>query len=238
MIVNLSMVHYYITITVTQTTHGLRHGVCRNGSDAEVFCWRQGKQEQLTVPLPSWSTQSSRSIFEIGTSFHMSRAFNITNLQSKWLQESLDTNFPEPGIMEVWITGPSTYFIYQKVHRLLSAIVPSTCSHIRGRNLVRKCSCFAGHVMRKPLTWYPYMLSFFSGFPLIFHSRCQQQSPRSGMIWICPISTSDIPRSCIDDIQCTFHLSSCCCSWHNSFLLLSQVMQLLDGWWMEMWSMV
>ena len=80
-----------------------------------------------------------------------------------------------------------------------------------------------------------------SGSPLIFHSRYQQQSPPSGKtidIWIYPISTSDIPRSCIDDTQCTFHSSLRCCSWHNSFLLLSQVIQLLDGWWMVMWSMI
>ena len=32
-----------------QTTHGLRHWVCRNRSDAKIFCWRKGKQEQLTV---------------------------------------------------------------------------------------------------------------------------------------------------------------------------------------------
>ena len=237
MIINLSMVHYYTSITVTQTTHGLRHGVCRNGSDAEVFCWRQGKQEQLTVPLPSWSTQSLRSVFEIGILFHMSRTSNITNLQFKWLQEFLDTHFPETGIMEVWITGPSTYFIYQKLHRLLSSTVPSTCLPIRGLNLVRKCSCFAGHVMRKPLTWYPYMLSFCSGFPLVFHSRCQQQSPRSGKtinIWICPISTSDIPRFCIDDIQCIFHSSSSFCSSYSSSSCYHQ----WCGWWMAMWSKI
>ena len=84
---------------------GLRHWACRNRSDAEVFFWRQvfywrqGKQEQLTVPSLSWSTQSSRSIFEIGTLFHMSRTSNIANLQSKWLQEFLDIHFPEAGII-------------------------------------------------------------------------------------------------------------------------------------------
>ena len=136
---------YYI-LQFIQTTDGLQHGVCRNGSDTE-FCWRQGKQEQLTVPLPSWSTQSSRPIFEIGILFHMSRTSNVKNLQFKWLQEFLDINFLRLGSSEVGITRPRTYFIYQKLHRL----VPSTRSPIRGRNLVRKGSCFAGHVMRNPL---------------------------------------------------------------------------------------
>jgi len=49
--------------------------------------------------------------------------------------------------IEVGLTRPSTYFIYQKIHRL----VPSTCSPIRGHNLVWKGSCFAGHMMRNPL---------------------------------------------------------------------------------------
>ena len=77
----------------------------------------------------------------------MPRTFNIANLQFKWLQELLDTYFLETGIIKVGITGPSTYFIYQKLHRL----VPSTGSPTRGRNLVRKGSRFAGHVMRNPL---------------------------------------------------------------------------------------
>ena len=115
--------------------------MCRNGSDTEIFCWRQGKQEQLTVPLLSWSTQSSRSIFEIGI-----LTSNIANLQFKWLQEFFDIYFPEAGI-----TGPSTYFDYQKLHRLHSLIVPLTRSPIGGCNLVRKGSCFAGHVMRNLL---------------------------------------------------------------------------------------
>ena len=39
----------------------------------------------------------------------MSRTSNIANLQFKWLQEFLDINFPDAGIIEVGITGPSTY---------------------------------------------------------------------------------------------------------------------------------
>ena len=68
----------------------------------------------------------------------------------------------------------------------------------------------------------------------LFHSRCQQHWPRfreTTSISTYPISTSDILRSCVY-IQCTFHLSSNCCSWHNSFLLLSrvvQVMRVMDG---------
>ena len=118
--------------------------------------------------------------------------------------------------IEVEITGPSTYFIYQKLYRLLSSTVLSTCLPIRGLNLVRKYSCFAGHMIRKPLTWYQYMHSFCSGSPLIFHSRCQKHSPwswKTKNICICFISTSDIP--CID-IQCIFHPSSNFCSWYNS----------------------
>jgi len=68
------------------------------------------------------------------------------------------------------------------------------------------------------LTWYLYMRSFCSGSPLIFHSRYQQYSPWSGKttnIWICPISTSDIPSPCIN-IKCTFHSRSSFCSSHNS----------------------
>ena len=81
----------------------------------------------------------------------MSRTFNIANLQFKWLQEFLDIHFLETGIIEVGITGPSTYFIYQKLHRLLSLIVPSTYSPVSSRNLMRKGSCFGGHVMRNLL---------------------------------------------------------------------------------------
>ena len=110
-IVNLSMVHYWYIITLPllwhdcilssvgllpwcsasadfhriiqfiQTTDGLWHWVCKNGSDTKMCCWRQKKQEQLTVPSLSWSIQSSRSIFEIGILFHMLRTSNITNLQ-------------------------------------------------------------------------------------------------------------------------------------------------------------
>ena len=138
---------FHRVLQFMQTAHGLRHWVCRNRSDAEIFCWTQEKQEQLTVLSLSWSTQSSRSMFEIGTLFHMSRTSNIANLQFKWLQELIDIHFPETGIIAVGITGPSTYFDYQKLHRL----VPSTRSPIRGRNSMWKGSCFAGHVMRNPL---------------------------------------------------------------------------------------
>ena len=81
----------------------------------------------------------------------MSRTFNIANLQFKWLQEFINTHFLETGIIEVGITGPNTYFIYQKLHRPLSSIVPSTYSPVRSRNLMRKGSRFGGHVMRNLL---------------------------------------------------------------------------------------
>ena len=100
---------------------------------------------------------------------------------------------PRLGLSKIGITRPSTYFIYQKLYRLHSSIVLLTCSPIRDHNLVWKGSCHAGHVMRNPLTWYPYMHSFCSGSSLIFHSRCQQHLPWSGKnknIWICPTSTS------------------------------------------------
>jgi len=90
---------FHRVLQFIQTAHGLQHWACRNRNDAEVFCWRQGKQEQLTVPSLSWSTQSSRSIFKIGILFHMSRTSNIKNLQFKWLQEFIDIDFPEAGII-------------------------------------------------------------------------------------------------------------------------------------------
>jgi len=74
--------------------------------------------------------------------------------------------------------------------------------------------------LRLTLSWMSVHCVMFdcSGSPLIFHSRYQQQSPLSGKtidIWIYPISTSDIPRSCID-IQCIFHSSSSFCNSYNS----------------------
>ena len=99
MMFDLGLLSFTAFLQFIKTTHGLRHWVCGNRSDAKIFCWRQGKQEQLTVPSLSWSTQSSRSIFEIGILFYMSRTSNIANLQNKWLQEFLDIHFPEAGII-------------------------------------------------------------------------------------------------------------------------------------------
>ena len=75
------------------------------------------------------------------------------------------------------------------------------------------------------------MCSFWSASLLVSHSRCQQHWPRfrkTTNIWICPISTSDIP--CID-IQCNpmylppelelLRLT-------QFYLLLSPVMRLVD----------
>ena len=98
---------------------------------------------------------------------------------------------------------------------------------------MRKCSCFAGHVIRKPLTWYRYMCSFCSGSPLIFHSRCQKHSPwswKTKNICICPISTSDIPYI---DIQYIFHPSSNFCSWYNSTSYITS--DGTDGWQCDPW---
>jgi len=64
---------FYCILQFIQTAHGLWYWVCRNRSNTEIFCWRQGKQEQLTVPSLFWSTQSLRSIFKIGILFHMLR---------------------------------------------------------------------------------------------------------------------------------------------------------------------
>ena len=169
----------------------------------------------------------------------MYRTSNIANLQFKWLQELLDIDFPEAGIMEVGITGPSTYFIYQKLHRLLSSIVPLTCSPIRGCNLVRKCSRFGG--INPLVSNYQLSTRMCAHFVLAppWFSRCQKHSPRSGKttnIWISPISISDIPRSCID-AQCIFHSRSSCCGWYNSSSCYHQWCKWC-GWWMAMWSMV
>ena len=118
---------------------------------------------------------------------------------------ALVIHFTMTGIVEVWTTGPSTCFINHKLYRLLFSIVLSTCSPISGWNLVWKRSRSGGHswcdkksACEWLLTWYLYIRSFCSGSPLVFHSRCKQHSPQSGKttnIWICPMSTSDIPCS-------------------------------------------
>jgi len=77
----------------------------------------------------------------------MSRTFNIANLQFKWFQKFIDIHFLETGIIEVGITGPSIYFIYQKLHRPLSSIVPLTYLPVKSWNLMQKASRSAGHVM-------------------------------------------------------------------------------------------
>ena len=92
-----------------------------------------------------------RSIFEIGILFHMLKIFNITNLQFKWLQQFLNIDFLKTGIIEVGITSPSIYFIYQKLYILLPLIVLLTCSPIKDYNLVWKDSYFSGNVMKNML---------------------------------------------------------------------------------------
>ena len=203
----------------------------------KFFCWRQGKQEQLTVPSLSWSTQSSRSIFEIGTLFHMSRTSNIANMQFKWLQEFIDIDFPEAGIIRsrdhqaqhiFWLPEtPQTSFLNCPIDLLI--------------HLVWKGSRFGGHVTRNPLVSnHQLSTRMCAHFVLVppWFSRCQKHSPRSGKtanIWICPISISDIPRSCIDT-QCIFHSRSSCCGWYNSSSCYHQWCKWFD-WWMEMWYM-
>ena len=139
----------------------------------------------------------------------MSRTSNIANLQNKWLQEFIDIDFPEAGI----IRGRD----HRAQHIFYLPETPQICpidSHTHQGSpfsVKRFLFCRAydeESAFDYPLTWYPYMRLFCSGSPLIFHSRYQQHSPWSGKtknICICPISTSDIP--CID-IQCIFHPSS------------------------------
>ena len=71
----------------------------------------------------------------------MSRTSNIANLQFKWLQEFIYTHFPETGIIEVGITGPSTYSIYQKL-----------CSDIL-REIETEVKNTSGHNMDKGILW-------------------------------------------------------------------------------------
>ena len=150
----------------------------------------------------------------MGILFHTSRTFNIANLQFKWLQELLDIHFPEAGI----IRGRD----HRAQHIFYLPETTQTCpidwlthqgSQFNAKRFLFCRTCDEESSCEYPLTWYPYMRSFCSGSPLIFHSRCQQHLPRSETttnIWICPISTSDIPSTCID-IQCIFHSSSNFC---------------------------
>ena len=182
--------------------------------------------------------EALRSIFEMGTLFHMSRTFNIVNLQFKWLQELLDIDFPKAGIIQ------GRY--HQAQHIFYLPEIPQTCpidwlTHQGSQFSVKRIlfcrACNEESTCEWPLTWYRYMCSFCSGSPLISHSRYQQHSPWSGKttnIWICPISTSDIP--CID-IQYIFHPSSNFFGWHNSTSYYHQGCKWW-GWWMAMWSMV
>ena len=179
MMFDLGLLSFTAFLQFIKTTHGLRHWVCGNRSDAKIFCWRQGKQEQLTVPSLSWSTQSSRSIFEIGILFYMSRTSNIANLQNKWLQEFLDIHFPEAGIIRgrdhwaqhvFWLPGtPQTSLLNCPIDLLT--------------HLVWKCSRFGGHVMRNPLVSNHHLsIRMGAHFVLVppWFSRCQKHSPRSG----------------------------------------------------------
>ena len=98
----------------------------------------------MTVP---WNTPSSGSILEIGIVFHMSRTFNIANLQFKWLQEFLDIHFLETGI----IRGRD----HQAQHIFYLPETPQTpflnCPIDLLTHLVWKGSRFGGHVMRNLL---------------------------------------------------------------------------------------
>ena len=153
----------------------------------------------------------------------MSGTFNIANLQFKWLQEFLDIHFPEAGIIRgrdhqaqhifYLLETPQTPFLNCPID-----LFACQESEFNAKRFPLWRACDEESACEYPLTLDPYMGSFCSGSPLIFHSRYQQHSPRSEKttnIWICFISTSDIPSTCID-IQCTFHSSSNFCSSYNS----------------------
>ena len=192
-----SLLPYYILQSI-QAANSLWHPVCRSERDTEMFRQGQGKPEQLTLPLPPWSTQSSWSIFEYAHYFILV-VFWIDD-SSGWIGYSFPQGWCHRGISRI--------NAFEKFCRFLSSMVPSTCSPISGRNLAWKGSRFGGHpwwdeesACEWPSTWCLYMSSFWSASPLVSHSRCQQHWPRfreTTNTWICPIFTSDIPSSCIN----------------------------------------
>ena len=86
---------YYI-LQSTQVTNSLWHPVCRNGRDTEMFLRGQGKPEQLTLPLPPWSTQSLWSIFNYAHYFILV-VFQIDD-SSGWIGYSFPQGWCHRGI--------------------------------------------------------------------------------------------------------------------------------------------
>ena len=125
----------------------------------------EDKRSKSNWPYP-WSTQSSRSIFKYVPVLRIiSSVINLYFCKSMIQVAALATHFPKTR------TRSSTYFINNKLCRLISPIVLLTCSPISGRDLVWNFSCFGRYVMRNPLvsdgrsTWCLYMHSFCSVSP-------------------------------------------------------------------------
>ena len=166
----------------------------------------------------------------------MLKIFNITNLQFKWLQQFLNIDFLKTGIIEVGITSPSIYFIYQKLYILLPLIVLLTCSPIKDYNLVWKDSYFSGNVIKNMLVSIHWLGTCICAYFVLV------------LPWFSILDTSNTHLS-LERLQTSGYVLSPHLHWHliylplkpkllqftqfffltKFFLLLSLVIQLIDG---------
>jgi len=208
--------------------------MCGNSRDAEMFCWRQGKPEQLTLPSPPWN---SRSIFEY---VHYFICWKLANPWFKWLYSLLisprlgSSKYGSLGPVHALLTRNSANSFSQLVYQLAhQSVVTIQCENVLA--LGGHPWCDEELACEWPSTWYLRMRSFCSGSPWFFHSSCQQHSPLSGKTtksFIYPIFTSDIPSSCIY-IQCTFYLSLSFCS--RYIPITSGSSDAADEWQCDLW---
>jgi len=95
--------------------------------------------------------EALKSKFEMDTLFHISRTFNIMNLQFKWLQEFLDIDFPEAGIIRGRDYRAQHIFYLPETPQTPFLNCPIDSLAHQGSQFGVKRFFLAGHVMRNPL---------------------------------------------------------------------------------------